>query len=236
METFQSPPKSISWIFDEPCMVMGVDVNHPESANPNSVFSGPSVAAVVASMDGKLGQYCAHISTCNAREEPVGNLQRAMSTLLDTFMSRNQGRYPKRIIIYRDGLSDNQYEQILEKELAAYKDALVAKGFNEEAIKICIVLCQKRHHTRLVYQHDQGNRNPDEKEYINPCVGLVVDGRNMLNKNPDELGDGDTVGAITSPGINEFYLNSHAAVPGTSKPCKYVLVYDEVGLKVRNKT
>ena len=32
--------------------------------------------------------------------------------------------------------------------------------------------------------------------------------------------------------INEFYLNSHVAIQGTAKPCKYSLIYDEVGFKI----
>lgn len=37
---------------------------------------------------------------------------------------------------------------------------------------------------------------------------------------------------ITSPTLNEFYLNSHAAIQGTSKPCRYTLLYDNIGFKM----
>jgi hypothetical protein len=192
-------------------------------------MSGPSVAAVVASMDGKLGQYCAHVSTCSSREEPVGNLERAVSALLDCFCKRNNGNMPRRIIVYRDGVSENQFETVLEKELAAYKDALAQRGYDENSVQIAIVMCQKRHQTRLVYQMNEN------REYINPCVGLCVDGSSFYNMKPEDIAKasgGDSVGCINTPGLNEFYLNSHAAVLGTSKPCKYVLIYDEIGLKV----
>jgi hypothetical protein len=147
------------------------------------------------------------------KNEPVANLQRAISALLlDAFSARNQGQIPKRIIVYRDGVADNQFESVLEKELVAYKDALMLKGYyGEDEVQIAIVMCQKRHHTRLVYQYDEGNpnRNPDSKEFINPCVGLCVDGRAFLkNKDPDAVEDGDAVGSINSPNTNEFYLNS----------------------------
>jgi eukaryotic translation initiation factor 2C len=75
-------------------------------------------------MDGKLGQYAAYVTTCASREEPVQNLQEATSALLDAFSRRNHGATPRKIIVYRDGVSDNQFESILEREVTAYKEAL----------------------------------------------------------------------------------------------------------------
>lgn len=44
---FQQPPASLSWLFDKPCMLIGIDVSHPETFS-----SSASVAAVVRD------QYC----------------------------------------------------------------------------------------------------------------------------------------------------------------------------------
>lgn len=226
-DSFQSPPKSISWLFDDPCMIMGVDVNHPEIQGATTPFGGPSVASVVASMDGKLGQYCANISTTTG--EP--DLERAISSLLDAFCRRNDGRIPRRIVVYRDGVADNQFESVLEKELLAFKNAFMSRGYAEDYVKIAIVMCQKRHSARFVYETTFGGKT----EFANPCVGLCVDARHAMGfgggkgKAGEEI---DNVGCINAPEVNEFYLNSHAAVLGTSKPCKYTLIYDEIGLKV----
>jgi eukaryotic translation initiation factor 2C len=38
--------------------------------------------------------------------------------------------------------------------------------------------------------------------------------------------------SIVSGRYVEFYLNSHIAIQGTAKPCKYALVYDEIGFKL----
>jgi hypothetical protein len=45
-EVFQRPPASLSWLFDEPCMLMGIDVSHPEPGDTKT----PSFAAVVSSL------------------------------------------------------------------------------------------------------------------------------------------------------------------------------------------
>ncbi len=170
------------------------------------------MAALVGSTDGMLGQYAAHISTCDMRVEPVETLTEGMGALLEAFAARNGANYPRRIIVYRDGLAENQFQACIENEVAAFKTAIKDRGLSAESVQMAVVVCQKRHHTRLVYQAGP-NSDP---QYQNPCVGLVVD---------------DT---ITSASTNEFFLNSHTPVLGTSKACKYSLIYDEIGLEVCN--
>merc|ERR1711988_1909624 len=84
-------------------------------------------------------------------------------------------------------------------------------------VKLAVVVCQKRHHTRLFYQDAESNN------YLNPCVGLCVDGHE---------GNNGEDASIANTRLNDFYLTSHLAVLGTSKPCKYTLIYDEIGIKM----
>eukprot|EP01034_Spumella_vulgaris_P023600 gene23599-29836_t len=213
--TFQTPPQSLSWIFDDLCMVVGVDIAHPDPSNPTA----PSIAAVVASMDGMLGQYCAHISTCHSGEEVPGTLEASMAQLLSAFRARHDGQMPKRIVVFRDGVADNQFEEVIGMEVPAFKNALAQLGFSDDSVAISVVICQKRHHTRLLYQNREG-------QFENPCVGLCTDAHTAQSVS------GAPLHSISSPSVLEFYLNSHLAVLGTSKPCKYSLIYDEIGFKL----
>lgn len=38
--------------------------------------------------------------------------------------------------------------------------------------------------------------------------------------------------SITSATLHEFYINSHISIQGTARPCKYILVHDEIGFKI----
>jgi hypothetical protein len=78
--------------------------------------------------------------------------------------------------------------------------------------KISFVVCQKRHKTRLVYEETPNY-------FINTCPGLCVDATGGEH-------------SIASANIVEFYLNSHTAIQGTAKACKYSLLYDEIGLTI----
>jgi hypothetical protein len=200
-------PAGISWLTERPFMMVGMDVSHAEIGS-----KGQSVAAVVATMDNKLAQYGAHISIQPPRVEMIQQLAEAMKSLLESYKRRNKNFMPENIVVYRDGVSDTQFDQVLTQELPAIKEALALMGVIEGSVKLCIVICQKKHHTRLFYEHG-GN------SYTNVCPGIVVD-----------ASGGEK--SITSGTYNEFYINSHIAIQGTAKPCKYTLIYDEIGLKV----
>ena len=200
--SFQKPPASLSWLLDKPCMFLGIDVSHPESGADR-----PSMAAVVGSLDGSLGQYAVHISSQTSRVEMVAALTDAVRSLMHAFKARNQGKFPETIIVYRDGVSESQYDQVISNELPSIRNAFELEGMYADSIKLAIIICTKRHKARVVFEDDSGT-------YINPCPGLVVDN------------------SIVSNELIEFYLNSHAAIQGTCKPAKYTLIHDEIGLKV----
>eukprot|EP01039_Chlorochromonas_danica_P004141 gene4141-4546_t len=202
---WQDPPTSISWLFDKPTMLVGMDVSHPE---PGS--DAPSMAAVVGSMDGRASQYVAYLTTLKSRQETVSTLEEGMTKLLEVFKKRNNNRLPAHIIVYRDGVSDGQFNMVINDELPCIHGALELMGVPRGDVKVSIVICQKRHHTRIFYD--------DNGEHVNPCPGLVLDARGAQS--------------ITNATINEFYLNSHAAIQGTCKPCKYALIYDEIGFRL----
>jgi eukaryotic translation initiation factor 2C len=189
--TFQSPPNSISWLFDEPCMLVGIDVSHGETGS-----SRESVAAVVASLDGRACQYAGHITVQAQGVEMVVGLEDAMCSLFTTFKSRNGGQMPRRVVVFRDGVSDDQFEQVTSVELEAIQGAVQVLGYPTDVVKVAIVVYQKGHHTRLVYQ--------EGATYINPCPGLCVDASGGVN-------------SIASARLNEFYLNSHVAIQGAPR-------------------
>ena len=66
-----------------------------------------------------------------------------LSGLLEVFMSRNKGQMPKQIIIYRDGVSDSQFQSILESELPSIQGMFLSKlsAVLCCAVLYCTVLC-----------------------------------------------------------------------------------------------
>jgi hypothetical protein len=208
---FQDPPSSIAWLFDEPCMLMGVGVSHPEVGH-----EGASVCSVVASMDCSATQYCARVSFLTSRDEIVGGgrLFESVKLMLTEFRKRN-GDFPHFIVIYRDGVGDGSFDNVLAQEPIeirnAIEETLASFGVISLTIRFSIIVCQKRHNARFAF-HD-GN------QHVNLCPGICID-----------AGVGPT--AVISTAFNEFYLNSHVSLQGTAKPCRYSLIHDEINFKV----
>ncbi|XP_070397108.1 protein argonaute-2-like isoform X2 [Dermacentor albipictus] len=190
-------------------IIIGVDVNHPAPGDDRS----PSIAACVASMDQHASRYRAKIKVqlrngaeLATREEVVGELQAMVSELLQSYCAERG--LPKRVIVYRDGVSDGQFDIVRERELTAIKAAvqaatadLHAPGMSEPAVTFIVV--QKRHHTRFMRDTEGRERS------ANIPPGTVVDR------------------VVTRPKEINFFLCSHGGRLGTSRPTHYHVVHDD---------
>jgi eukaryotic translation initiation factor 2C len=139
-------------------VIFGMDVSH---GSPGDVDS-PSVAAVVASKDWPKvsGLYSARVRTQPSKMEMIEGLyeevdgQRGgmVKELLVDFYKSYTGpaiqRKPQQIIVYRDGVSESQFDQCLDLEVTAFLKACEAleSGYHP---KITFIVAQKRHNTRF---------------------------------------------------------------------------------------
>ncbi|GLT27614.1 hypothetical protein SLA2020_025980 [Shorea laevis] len=202
---YNSLPTQIPRLFwpDDPVIFMGADVTHP---HPLDDFS-PSVAAVVGSMNWPAAnRYVSRMRSQTHRQEIIQDLAAMVWELLDEFYEE-VNKLPKRIIFFRDGVSETQFFKVLKEELQAIREACGRfPGYNPP---ITFAVVQKRHHTRLFRYdtHHYSKVNQLFDENIPP--GTVV----------------DTV--ITHPREFDFYLCSHWGVKGTSRPTHYHVLWDE---------
>lgn len=187
---------------DNNTIVFGIDVTHP---SPGSSEKSPSIAGVVASVDGNFAQYPASMRTQKGRQEMVSDLAEMISERLDLWRKRN-GRLPSRVIVYRDGVSEGQYPIVLAEEYPRFVEAFNKKyGAAAKHPKISLIVVGKRHHTRF-YPTDKAGM--DEKTG-NPKPGTVVDR------------------GVTGEKLFDFFLLAHQGLQGTSKPAHYVVLKDE---------
>ncbi|XP_019754002.2 protein argonaute-2 isoform X2 [Dendroctonus ponderosae] len=187
-------------IFNEPVIFLGADVTHPPAGDNKK----PSIAAVVGSMDAHPSRYAATVRVQQHRQEIIQELSSMVRELLVMFYKSTGGYKPHRIILYRDGVSEGQFLQLLQHELTAIREACI-KLETDYKPGITFIVVQKRHHTRLFC----ADKKEQSGKSGNIPAGTTVD-----------------VG-ITHPTEFDFYLCSHQGIQGTSRPSHYHVLWDD---------
>ncbi|KAJ6632516.1 Piwi-domain-containing protein [Mycena sp. CBHHK59/15] len=206
-------PSAMRWLTKQKTMMVGIDVTHP---GPTSREGSPSIAAVVASVDDSFVQFPASMRI--QRPDPNRESREMLSELRDMLIERllvyekKNKQLPQRIIVFRDGVSEGQFDIVIREEKAQIIEAFEKLSTERRGAKayrpqFAIVICGKRHHARFYSTSSNfADRNG------NTLPGTVVDK------------------GVTAVFDFDFYLQAHAGLQGTVKPTHYTVVYDELKL------
>ncbi|CAL5420884.1 unnamed protein product [Camellia sinensis] len=168
---------------DEHVMFVGADVNHPKGEDCRSC---PSIAAVVASVNWP------------AANRYIVDFGAMCLDLVNSYAKLNKVK-PKKIVVFRDGVSEGQFDMVLNEE--HLKNAIYEGNYRPT---ITLTVVQKRHPTCLFLENER-----DGGASGNVPPGTVVDT------------------TIVHPFQFDFYLCSHYGNLGTSKPTHYYCLFDE---------
>jgi eukaryotic translation initiation factor 2C len=187
-----------------PTIVLGADVIHPAPG----LIGVPSYAALVGNVDANVSKYIAVTRVQNSRVEIIENLEEMCKYILRQYVGYRKevertSSPLKRLIFYRDGVSEGQFQQVLDQELPQIQSACREFGLQP---KITLIIVGKRHHMRFKPLSDG-----DADRSGNAPAGTVVD---------KDLGH---------PTEFDFYLQSHGGLLGTSRSSHYSVLYDDNG-------
>ena len=148
---------------DRGTMVVGYDVTHPSPAAQEGL---PSIVGLVASVDGDYAQWAPSVAfqSRERRELVDSSLAKMIGERLDYWQTLNK-RLPSSLLVYRDGVSESQYDQVVQSELPDIKLACCLRYKTIPLPKITLLVVGKRHHTRF-FDMSQGTAQ-------NPACGTV---------------------------------------------------------------
>lgn len=200
-------PSRLSFLNEDKTMVVGMDVTHP---SPGSSSHAPSVAGMVASTDKYLSQWpgSLHVQPV-ARQEMVSDT-RMLKKCLDNWITIGKhSNLPENILVYRDGVSEGQYQTVYDEEIPSMRQACAERypaDWTKKGLpRLTVVIVGKRHHTRF---YPSQAKDMDRGGNCKP--GTVVDR------------------GVTEEGTWDFFLQSHAVIQGTGRPAHYAVVLDEI--------
>ncbi|TBU32359.1 Piwi-domain-containing protein [Dichomitus squalens] len=196
-------------------MIVGADVGHPGPG----VTNRPSITGLVASLDPQ-----ASVMTCcsfvqQPRQEMIEDLEEMLFRFLGDWRSYRReklgpqwDRPPKTVVFYRDGVSEGEFDRVAQYEVPKIKSAFAKAQIPPNLWpKIIFIVVAKRHHVRFFAKHS------DDRDRSGNCpAGLLV------------------ADSIINPNYENFYLQSHAGLLGTSRPTHYIVLANEASLGIKN--
>ncbi|CAN1783908.1 Protein argonaute 16 [Linum perenne] len=176
--------RRIPLITKVPTMILGMDVSHGSPGRSDV----PSVAAVVGSLEWPhITRYSGAVRTQSPKVEMIDALHKPLPN------GEDDG-------IMRDGVSESQFNQVLNIELPQIIKAYQHLG-EVDVPKFTVIIAQKNHHTKLFKAQGPDNVPP----------GTVVDT------------------TVVHPRNYDFYMCAHNGAIGTSRPAHYHVLIDEIG-------
>jgi aubergine len=182
-------------LMNEPTMLIGIDVCHRVGKNKKSVLG------FVASLDKYVGKYYTGSVSQGEKQEIAFSIEKLFQEAIQAFIKANKIP-PKKIIVYRDAVSEGQSETTLSTEVPQLRSAIQnLKDTNqiEEEPMILFILANKRIEQRFFTQ--------DRGKLFNPRRGLVIESQ------------------VTRPDRFEFYMISHAGPTGLQCPVRYEVIF-----------
>ncbi|KAL1501830.1 hypothetical protein ABEB36_007083 [Hypothenemus hampei] len=173
-------------------MICGIDVYH---GGPNA-----SVCGFVSSLNESVTRW---YSTAHFQTKELGDFYKAAFTKsLERYKNEN-GSFPAKIIIIRDGVGDGQLEVTKRYEVEQFEEVL---KFFELTTTICFIVVQKRINSRVFHSMSDGKME-------NPPPGTIVDH------------------TITRRYYYDFFLVPQSVKQGTVNPTHYIVLHDTCKLK-----
>lgn len=186
----------------EELMIVGLDVTHPDNE-----LNGVSIVGCAYTCTKDLFKHRSLVWPQAARMEIICRMDVLMRRIIGEYHDHNNGRLPRQIIVYRDGVSHEEFERVRNIEVMKVQSVLDEFAHTTDSMKpsLSYIIAQKRHSLRFFdMSSNNGARNPPGGTLIDKDI--VQNGR-------------------------EFYLYSNTSAQATSRPLHYHVLVDGLGLE-----
>jgi len=181
-------------------MFVGADVGHP---GPGS-DTRPSVTSLVASVDAQCTRYTSVTDVQSPRVEIIETLGVMLEKVLRDYYDFNNKKLPQTMVFFRDGVSEGEFQEVAQKELTQIDEVFSKLGAVGPAPQVVFIIVGKRHHIRFFPLSEQ------QADKTGNCIaGFVVDKE------------------INNPNLQDYYLQSHSGIQGTSRPAHYIVLRND---------
>jgi len=179
-------------------MVIGVDVFNKKGVD--------RVTGFCATTDRELSRYVSfpQIGSAATGSNPF---EEVVNDTFASFRHFNNGAYPNKVFVFRDGASEGQKQDLMDNEVTFLRKALneyVAKNSLPEPVKLMMIVVNKKISARF-FQNSSA-------DLANPPSGTIIDN------------------TVTSADAYDFYLVPTKGTQGVITPTHFHVLYDDTGV------
>jgi eukaryotic translation initiation factor 2C len=126
-------PRDVQWLTDpaNPTMIMGGDLSHPPPGSRRGPGGYPSYTSLVGSINSTGTKYVSTMGVQDPLHELIEDLENMCMHVFEQFR-KSVGKLPKRILFYRDGVSEGEFRAIITEELYFIRNACSRLGSNPQ--------------------------------------------------------------------------------------------------------
>jgi len=186
-------------------MVIGISFHHPASAEDRAEKKR-TTAGVAATINDSMSQY--HMAEAQQTGDDWGTeLVQAFRSCLEAYKRQN-GKYPKNFVFYRQGGSEGDTKHLLNTEVKAMKECITEAAGSD--FKLAYFLVVRASHLRLCKAEKAAE--PGMVKLANPGFGTLLD-HTFVHVNA---------------GV-EFFLVSQVVNQGCATAVKYKALHFDLG-------
>jgi len=175
----------------------------------------PSVVGICANMASNPHSFVGDYFFQKCRKESLDSTQlsKRVKWILEGIEEhRPSGKCPPYVFIFRDGLSEGQFDMAYQDELEA-----IRKGFqlynSSYSPKIIFVVGTKRHFKRIFIENANIESRNTRDSLFNLMPGSVISDTKVVRAD-----------------VPQVFLQAHFPLRGSSKPTEYSILADEIGV------
>lgn len=180
--------------FQEPTTVIGIDVHRDRQEKKMAV-------AACASWNRDISAYMNFSDYAEEDDDVHDVVTKLIKQAVEKFKEPNGGQFPAHVMIYRDGVSEGQLPNIVNKEIVKIREMLKTI-VSPKPITLTYIMVNKRDVTRFF-------ANPQTSVQGNPEPGTIVDD------------------IVTRPFRFDFFIVSQTVREGTVAPTYYDVLVDD---------
>lgn len=183
-------------------LVIGLDVTHPDNE-----LNGVSIVGCAYTYSSDLFRHRSLVWPQAARVEIIGKMDQLITRILKEYYVENEHQLPRQIIIYRDGVSHEEFDKVRDTEVSKTLEVLQTVSVERKCPRpeLSYIIAQKRHTMRFFQMHQEDIAS-------NPPGGTLI------------------AQDVVMPNGREFYLYSNTSPQATARPIHYHVLTNGLGI------